>query len=142
MQSLLTLPEVVFLSSTSKSEAIALLCDQMNGDKKLIFDAVMQREKVISTGIGIGIALPHAKLPGLEEFQITIGIVDHDGIDWESIDELPVKLIILISGPDDKHKEYLKLLSSLTKKIKEESFRNALFSSKSREEVVKIFQEC
>jgi PTS system nitrogen regulatory IIA component len=141
MQATLTMPEVVFLDVQNKQDAISILVDQMSGDKKLIFDAVMKREKVISTGIGIGIALPHAKLAGLEEFQITIGIVNHDGINWQSIDELPVKLIILICGPDDKHKEYLKLLSELTKKIKQENFRQALFLAKSREEVVKIFQE-
>jgi PTS system nitrogen regulatory IIA component len=141
MQATLTMPEVVFLDVQNKQDAISILVDQMSGDKKLIFDAVMKREKVISTGIGIGIALPHAKLAGLEEFQITIGIVNHDGIDWQSIDELPVKLIILICGPDDKHKEYLKLLSELTKKIKQENFRQSLFLAKSREEVVKIFQE-
>ena len=141
MQATLTMPEVVFLDVQNKQDAISILVDQMSGDKKLIFDAVMKREKVISTGIGIGIALPHAKLDGLEEFQITIGIINHDGIDWQSIDELPVKLIILICGPDDKHKEYLKLLSELTKKIKQENFRQALFLAKSREEVVKIFQE-
>jgi PTS system nitrogen regulatory IIA component len=141
MQATLTMPEVVFLDVQNKQDAISILVDQMSGDKKLIFDAVMRREKVISTGIGIGIALPHAKLDGLEEFQITIGIVNHDGINWQSIDELPVKLIILICGPDDKHKEYLKLLSELTKKIKQENFRQSLFLAKSREEVVKIFQE-
>ncbi len=135
-------PCVSFLDVRSKEEAIASLVSELDVNHSVVIDAVMQRERVISTGIGIGIAIPHAKISGLDEFHVVIGIVEHEGIDWEAIDHLPVKLIILICGPDDRHKEYLGLLSSLTKKIKQEEVRQALFSSKNREEVVKIFTAC
>ncbi len=133
---------VAFIDAQSKEEAIATLVAELDVDHRIIYQSVIEREKVISTGIGIGIAIPHAKSPVVEEFNVVVGIVTHGGIDWDSIDHLPVKLIILICGPDDQHKEYLQLLSSWTKKIKQERVRQALFFAKTREEVVKILTEC
>ncbi len=135
-------PYVCILNARSREEAIASLVSELDVDHKMVYEAIMQRERVISTGIGIGIAIPHAKISGIEEFNVVIGIVQHEGINWDAIDHLPVKLIMLICGPDDRHREYLQLLSELTKKIKQESVRQALFSAKNREEVVKIFGEC
>jgi PTS system nitrogen regulatory IIA component len=102
----------------------------------------MQRERVVSTGIGIGIAIPHAKIEEIDDFYVAIGIIKNEGVDWDAIDHLPVKLVLLICGPQERHGEYLQLLSKLTKKIKEEETRRALFVAKTEEEVVKIFQEC
>jgi nitrogen PTS system EIIA component len=135
-------PYVCILHAKTKEEAIAELVEELDVDHKRVYEAIMHREKVISTGIGIGIAIPHAKISGILEFSVVIGIIQHEGINWDAIDHLPVKLVMLICGPDDRHKEYLSLLSELTKKIKLESVRQALFSCKNREEVVKIFEEC
>ncbi len=135
-------PYVCILNAKSREEAITSLVAELDVDHKVVCDAIMHRERVISTGIGIGIAIPHAKIAGIDEFNVVIGIVQHEGLDWDAIDHLPVKLIMLICGPDDRHREYLQLLSKLTKKIKQESVRQALFSCKNREEVVKIFEEC
>ncbi len=137
-----SVPCACILNVKSKTEAISSLVAELDVDHKVVYEAIMQRERVISTGIGIGIAIPHAKISGMEEFHVVIGIVQHEGINWDAIDHLPVKLIMLICGPDDRHSEYLQLLSELTKKIKQESVRQALFSAKNREEVVKIFSEC
>ncbi len=133
---------VCFLEAKTREEAIHAMVAELDTDQKSVFDAVMQREKVISTGIGIGIAIPHAKIVGLQDFSVVIGIVKGEGIAWDAIDRLPVKLIILISGPDDKHREYLQLLSKLTRTIKQEHVRQTLFFAKDREEVVKIFEAC
>jgi PTS system nitrogen regulatory IIA component len=133
---------VAFVDAHSKEEAIAALISELDIDQQAVYQSVMQRERVISTGIGIGIAIPHAKTQAAEEFDVVIGIVRHSGIEWDSIDQLPVKLIILICGPDNQHKEYLQLLSHWTKKIKQEKIRQALFFAKDREEVVKILAEC
>jgi PTS system nitrogen regulatory IIA component len=135
-------PHVLFLDVKSKEEAIKKLVLELDVDHSKVFDAVIQRERVISTGIGIGIAIPHAKIEEFEDFHVVIGIFKHDGVDWDAIDRLAVKLVLLICGPQDRHGDYLQLLSKLTKKIKEEETRQALFLAKTHEEVVKIFQEC
>src|SRR4051812_3913165 len=89
-------PYVSILNARSREEAIASLVSELDVDHKLVYEAIMQRERVISTGIGIGIAIPHAKIAGIDEFNVVIGIVQHDGINWDAIDHLPVKLVILI----------------------------------------------
>ncbi|MBM3193612.1 MAG: PTS sugar transporter subunit IIA [Chlamydiae bacterium] len=135
-------PVVSFLDVKSREEAIKTLVSKLDIDHSKVFDAVMQRERVVSTGIGIGIAIPHAKIEEIDDFYVAIGIIKNEGVDWDAIDHLPVKLVLLICGPQERHGEYLQLLSKLTKKIKEEETRRALFVAKTEEEVVKIFQEC
>lgn len=135
-------PIVSFLDAKTREEAIKKLVLELDVDHSKVFDAVMQREKVISTGIGIGIAIPHAKIEEINDFYVVIGIMKNEGVNWDAIDNLPVKLVLLICGPQDRHGDYLQLLSKLTKKIKEEETRRALFVAKTEEEVVKIFQEC
>jgi len=135
-------PVVSFLDVKSREEAIKTLVSKLDIDHSKVFDAVMQRERVVSTGIGIGIAIPHAKIEEIDDFYVAIGIIKNEGVDWDAIDHLPVKLVLLICGPQERHGEYLQLLLKLTKKIKEEETRRALFVAKTEEEVVKIFQEC
>ena len=77
------------------------------------------------TTIGLGAALPHAKLASLDKFFLCIGIVK-EGIDWSPDEDIPVKFIFLIGGPDNKPIEYLSLLSSLTKTIRKEKILKKL----------------
>lgn len=111
-------------------------------DEVAFYQAILARENVISTGIGMGIAIPHAKMESIDEFFIVIGIHKGSGIDWNGIDGLPVKLVFMIGGPQNSHKEYLKLLSQLTSFLKEERKRETLIRAKNAEEVVKIFGNC
>ena len=62
------------------------------------------------TGIGIGVAIPHAKLEGYSDFFIAIGVQKKKGIDWNALDGSDVKLIFMIGGPENKQTEYLKIL--------------------------------
>jgi PTS system nitrogen regulatory IIA component len=127
--------------------ALCLLVNQLVKEGKLkdpegFYGALLQREKVVSTGIGMGIALPHAKMGGIEEFFLSIGIISGKGIAWGSIDALNVRLIVLIGGPDGKHKEYLKNLSQITHFLKDEERRERLMNATTAEDVVKIFETC
>ncbi len=103
-------------------------------DKVDFYDAVMSREKIVTTGIGMGVAIPHAKLPDCDDFFIAVAILPK-GVHWNSLDGAPVRLVFLIGGPDDKQTEYLKLLSSLTRALKGEAMRRQLLQAQSPEEV-------
>jgi len=72
---------------------------------------MLEREKIVSTGIGMGVAIPHAKLTSVEDFFIAIGILSK-GVQWNALDGGPVRLIFMIGGPDDKQTAYLQILSS------------------------------
>jgi len=103
-------------------------------DQKAFFDAVLSREKIVTTGIGMGVAIPHAKLPECSQFFIAVAILKK-GVLWNSLDGSPVRMVFLIGGPDDKQTEYLKLLSSLTHALKGEATRKHLLQAETPEEV-------
>lgn len=136
---------VCFLDAKSQQEALTTLIDKLDlagklHDREAFFQAILEREKIISTGIGIGVAIPHAKLSGYTDFFIAIGIQKKGGIDWQSIDGLPVKLIFMIGGPENRQTEYLNILSMITTAIKDEERRKRLINAKSGREVVAIFK--
>lgn len=136
---------VCFLDASTQREALSALIDKLDAQEKLrdreaFFHAILEREKIISTGIGIGVAIPHAKLTGYTDFFIAIGIQKKGGIDWQSIDGLPVKLIFLIGGPDNRQTEYLNILSMITTAIKDEQRRKRLMNAQTGNEVIAIFK--
>lgn len=107
-------------------------------DEEQFLKAIKKREQIVSTGIGMGIAIPHAKLSSLNQFFIVIGILKK-GVDWHSLDQSPVKIVFMIGGPDDKQMEYLQILSNLTHFVKNEEIRKKLLSLKQPSAIVELF---
>lgn len=138
---------IAFLTETERTNVLRILIDkaELSGvlsDREKFYQAIVHRENVVSTGIGMGIAIPHAKCEECDDFFIVVGIHSKGGIDWDAIDGLNVKLIFLIGGPLRMHREYLSLLSKLTSAIREDSLCQKLIRAKSPEDVVKIFENC
>lgn len=135
---------IAFLSAENRDEVIHQLVDVLDRTGKLIdkeefFSSIMEREKIVTTGIGMGVAIPHAKLPKYNDFFMAIGILSK-GIDWGALDGTPVRLVFIIGGPDDKQTEYLQILSGLTMALKDEDRRKKLLLSDSPQEVINIFK--
>ncbi len=136
--------QVIFLDVESRDVALKELVTLLDKVGKLesasaFYQAILDREKIVSTGIGMGVAIPHAKLPGYASFFIAIGI-HPKGIPWDSIDGLPVRLIFMIGGPDDRQTEYLQLLSRLTYAIKDEERRKKMLQLSSQEAIIALFE--
>lgn len=108
-------------------------------NEREFFDAILNRERIVSTGIGMGVAIPHAKLPGVEEFFIAIAILKKP-LQWQSLDGAPVRIVFMIGGPDDKQTEYLQILSRLTQVIKDEEIRKKLLNSNQISDVIELFE--
>ncbi|MBI3236208.1 MAG: PTS sugar transporter subunit IIA [Chlamydiales bacterium] len=126
---------VVFLDSVSRDEAIGALVDSLSAlgklhDKESFYRAILEREKIVSTGIGLSVAIPHAKLKNYPDFFIAVGIQKKTGIEWNALDNAPVHLVFLIGGPENRQTEYLKILSHLTLAIKNEERRKKLLQAK------------
>lgn len=138
---------IVFLEESTRDAAIARLVDVLDEagklrDKNKFHSAILGREKIVSTGIGIGVAIPHAKLEGYSDFFIAIGIQKKKGIDWNALDGSEVKLIFMIGGPENKQTEYLKILSRLTQAVKDEDRRKKILKTNSPDQVIDLFQGC
>ncbi|NGX47875.1 MAG: PTS system fructose-specific EIIABC component [Chlamydiae bacterium] len=136
---------VTFLEVSNQKEALEALVDLLDKegklrDKQTFYEAILEREKIVSTGIGIGVAIPHAKLQGYDDFFIAIGIQKGEGIEWQALDGLPVRLIFMIGGPDEEQTKYLNILSMITAAIKDEECRKNLLKATNSEDVVAIFK--
>ena len=90
-----------------------------------IFDAVLQRERLGSTGVGQGVAIPHARLAGVKE---VVGVFARlrTPVDFESIDGRPADLIFMLIAPDDAGAEHLKALARVSRLLRREDVRQRL----------------
>jgi mannitol/fructose-specific phosphotransferase system IIA component (Ntr-type) len=98
---------------------------------------IVQREAVLTTGIGQGVAIPHVKSDSVRQFFITVGVLN-EGVDWDSLDEKPVYLAFLIGGPKD-HESYLQILAKLTLIIRNAEKRRAVVAARTPEQVLEQF---
>lgn len=120
----------VDLASRSKDAALMELVETLSSapevsDRDRLLQAVLEREKIVSTGIGLGVAVPHAKISEVAEFVVAYGR-SKQGIDFGSIDDRPVHHVVLIVGPPDRQQRYLQFLATVTLKLKQGDLRKAL----------------
>lgn len=129
-------------SVLSKEEAIERLVDLMNKtgvltDKGTFKRAIFDREELGSTGVGEEIAIPHGKTNVVKEAALSVMVVKK-GVDYDSIDGLPVKLIFMIAAPDTEENVHLDVLGRLSVLLMDEDFKDKLLQAKSKEEFLKI----
>jgi mannitol/fructose-specific phosphotransferase system IIA component (Ntr-type) len=106
-------------------------------DAAALLRAVREREALLSTGIGLGIAIPHARIPSVRQF--VVGVGRHaTGIEFGSIDGRPVTILVVIAGPQDAQKPYLELLAQLSKRLKLPDVRTRISGSATPAEVVNL----
>lgn len=135
---------VLFLKAASRDDALKQMVRILTergkiAEEKVFYDAIIEREKIVSTGIGMGIAIPHAKLSQYNNFFVAIGVLENP-VEWNALDGAPVRAVFLIGGPDDKQTEYLQLLSCLTQSIKDEERRKKIITLKNPEQIIELFQ--
>ena len=140
----ITKDSIIFTDKKDKYAVINTLIDKAFelgkiSDKDGFKKAIEARESLISTGIGLGIAVPHAKLAGIKDFFVITGITENP-VQWDSIDHQPVNLVFLIGGPADQQNQYLKLLSQIILVAKNDAKRDILIKAKDIDTVIKQFQ--
>lgn len=128
-----------------KTAAIGHLVDLMDAggnlnDKALYKERVLAREAEGSTGIGEGIAIPHAKTEAVNEPGLASMIV-RDGVDYESLDDEPAHLFFLIAAPAGGANVHLEVLSRLSRMLMDDDFRDALMQAKTPEEYLTIIDK-
>ena len=126
----------------SKAEAIDHLVDLMNStgninDKETYKAAILAREDLSTTGIGEGIAIPHAKTAAVTKATLVAG-VSKDGIDYEALDGMPSHLFFMIAAPDGANNTHLDVLSRLSTILMDPKFRESLIHAASQEEFLNL----
>ncbi|MCB1195507.1 PTS sugar transporter subunit IIA [bacterium] len=134
---------IVLFSPSSKQEALEALIDVSGKSAKItnkseIMHAIFEREKLMSTGIGHGIGVPHVRLESVNSLVMSVGISSKDITDYESLDGAPVRIIVMILSNKSHHALYLKTLAEISRRIKSELFRKELLNSKNQSEAYAI----
>ncbi|CAL7876661.1 PTS system fructose-specific EIIABC component [Fusobacterium necrophorum subsp. funduliforme] len=109
-------------------------------NSEVIYKALLEREKLGSTGIGKGVAIPHAKTDAVEQLTIAFGI-SREKLDFKSLDEEEVNLFFVFASPNKDSHIYLKVLARISRFIREENFRNTLLNCKTGKEVIECIRE-
>jgi len=141
---LLSPERVRILQTKNKTEALTEMCRMLESaesikDKSELERAVFERERIMSTSIGLGIAIPHVRLKSIDEMTMAVGVI-RDGIDYEAFDDLPVNIIIMIAAPEGSHREYLSVLARLALLLKNASIRNSILNAGGADEIYELFR--
>jgi fructose PTS system EIIBC or EIIC component len=132
------------LPGKTKDEVISEMVDLVSTSKKVldkekVKEAIFEREKIMSTGVGNGFAIPHGKTDAVSDIVAAFAITA-EPIDYQSLDEQPVRLVFLLVGKDSMVGPHIKLLSRISRLMNKEEFRKKLLSSASSKEVLEIFR--
>jgi len=140
-------PEIVKIPITSqtKREIIGELIQVLEDAGKLTDveqarDAVLTREDMGSTGLEMGIAVPHAKTDAVEDLTMSLGIAP-SGVDFQAMDGQPSHLFFLILAPPDQSGPHIELLAEIARLVRSQSFCKLVIGASSAEEVVGLFKE-
>ncbi len=131
--------------STDKEDVINELIDLYKNDDKVVDieqvrKSVLDREKIMSTGVGKGFAIPHGKTNAVKDILAAFGKSD-ESIDYEALDGKPVNLIFLLVGKDNLVSSHIKLLSRISRLMNKDDFRQRLIEAKTAQEIQKVFEE-
>jgi PTS system nitrogen regulatory IIA component len=119
-------------------ELLQIIAEQETSlNKGTLLQVLLERERLGSTGIGDGIALPHGKLKGLDKLLVSFGR-SIDGLGFDAIDEKPAYLFFLLLAPENSAGMHLKSLAKISRMLKDGNFRQRLMGAKSREDIYNI----
>lgn len=103
-------------------------------------DAIFEREKLGTTGVGGGIAMPHARSSAIKDLTVAFFRSDK-GIDFKSIDDQPVNIIFVLLAPVSSGGPYLKLLAKISRLLRSDEFRSALLEAKDAKEIMENIRD-
>jgi fructose PTS system EIIBC or EIIC component len=133
------------LKGKEKNEVIDELVNLFKNDPRVkdvddLRIAVQEREKIMSTGVGKGFGIPHAKTNSVNDIIAAFGKLD-EPIDFQALDEQPVNLVFLLVGKENMVGPHIKLLSRISRMMNKDEFRESLAKAKSAQEIYSLFEE-
>lgn len=136
---------IVGLKGQDKREILEELVDVLEvgekiSDRERVLEAVLQREEIMSTGIGHGIAIPHGKSEFVKELGGVLGIKS-EGVEFDSLDGQPTFIFFLLLSPMDVSGPHIKALARISRLLKGEDFRQKLIACSDKDTAIKILAE-
>lgn len=135
---------VAHLKAANKKQALQELAHTASEvtdlEERAIFDALLERERLGTTGVGLGIAIPHAKMPELERLWGLFARLDNP-VDFDSIDEQPVDLIFVLLAPESAGADHLKALARISRLLRNQAIVEKLRGAESAEAIFALLAE-
>lgn len=143
VKDILSPERIIFMNHQTKHDALLELSQNLATapqikDAKELEEAVFKREELMSTAIGMGLAIPHVRLSSVTDLVMSVGISKTDIIDYQSIDDVPVRLLFMIAASFNQHNYYLQTLSFFSAKLKKQDLRDALLNASSSMEAYEL----
>jgi PTS system nitrogen regulatory IIA component len=146
IRAILSPQRILFLDFPSKRDVLLTLADnlaqapQVKNRQELIAE-IFKREDLMSTAIGRGIAIPHIRLASVTDLVVSVGISRIDIVDFQPLDDEPVRLVFMIAAAYNQHAYYLQTLSFFSARLKTRDLRIALLDAETAEEVYALLSE-
>lgn len=146
IRNILSPDRIVYINQSTKRDALVELAANLSTAPQVKFaqeleTEILKREELMSTAIGRGIAIPHVRLSSVTDLVMSVGICKNPVIDFQTIDDVPVQLLIMIAAAYNQHSYYLQTLSFLSSKLKNADLRDALLKSTDPEAAYKLLIE-
>ena len=143
LETILSPDRIIFLNFSAKRDALLALVDNISTSPQVknrqeLGQEILRREDLMSTAIGRGIAIPHIRLSSITDLVVSVGISQTDIIDFQALDDEPVRLLFMIAAATSQHAYYLQTLSFFSARLKNLELRNALLASKTPREAYGI----
>ena len=146
IKDILSAENVMLLEADSKDVALLEMLKYLadNGSitqKEAIVEGIFQREKLMSTGIGLGIGIPHVRMEGIDELIMAVGLAKSELADYESLDGEPVRLIFMILAGKDQHTLHIKTMAAISARLRNPVLREMVVQAKDIETIYKLLTE-
>jgi nitrogen PTS system EIIA component len=143
IQNILSPDRILFLNYSKKRDALVALAENLAGAPQIksrqeLVAEILRREDLMSTAIGRGIAIPHVRLSSVTDLIVSVGVSQSDIIDFQSLDDVPVRLLFMIAAAYNQHAYYLQTLSFFSSKLKNNELRASLLAAKNPQEVYSL----
>ncbi|MBX7151517.1 PTS sugar transporter subunit IIA [bacterium] len=106
-------------------------------DKEKVVQAVLEREQMMSTGIGNSVAIPHGKSQGVQDLIVALGITSQD-VNFDALDGKPVRIVFMLVGPEKSSSIHIKMLSRISRLLNQAAFRKKIIDCKNAHDALQI----
>ncbi|MBC8377734.1 MAG: PTS sugar transporter subunit IIA [Planctomycetes bacterium] len=146
LKDILNPSHITIMQTDSKDAALMAMLDNLDqtgviSDNQAITEGIFQREKLMSTGIGLGIGIPHVRMDGIDNLLMAVGVSTLDITDYESLDSQPVRLIFMILAGKDQHTLHIKTMAAIAARLKNPVLREMLIQSQNTETIFNLLTE-
>jgi PTS system nitrogen regulatory IIA component len=143
MKTILSTDRIIFMDYPAKRDVLLALANnlstapQIKNSRELTLE-ILKREELMSTAIGMGIAIPHVRLPSITDLVVSVGISRVDIMDFNPLDDEPVRLLFMIAAAYDQHAGYLQALSFFSARLRNRGLRDSLLNARGAEEAYNL----